>query len=112
MVILTKADLVEDYSEQMRAAQKVAVGIGVYAISAKTGFGLDLLEDYLKPGCAVMVAIESGELSKERWESYLKLKREARFSDDKEEYLHQKQQWHKDLAKWSKQIKKSGRYRK
>jgi len=212
VVILTKADLVEDYSEQMRAAQKVAVGIGVYAISAKTGFGLDLLEDYLKPrktivflgssgvgksslvnalagqemmavgdireddsrgrhttthrqlimlpsgvmmidtpgmrelgmwdvssglgeafsdvesyfgrckfndcrhqtepGCAVMAAIESGELSKERWESYLKLKREARFSDDKEEYLRQKQQWHKDLAKWSKQIKKSGRYKK
>ncbi|NLW00812.1 MAG: ribosome small subunit-dependent GTPase A [Clostridiales bacterium] len=29
-----------------------------------------------EPGCAVKMAIESGELSLERWESYLKLKRE------------------------------------
>ncbi|MGI6188348.1 MAG: ribosome small subunit-dependent GTPase A [Clostridiales bacterium] len=211
VIILTKADLVEDYSEQIRAAQKIAAGIGVYAISTITGFGLDMLNDYLnprktivflgssgvgksslvnvlagqeimavsgireddsrgrhttthrqliklpsgvmvidtpgmrelgmwdvsiglgeafsdvesyfglckfrncrhqtEPGCAVRAAIESGELSIERWESYLKLEREAKFSDNKEGFLRQKQQWHKELAKWSKQIKKNGRYK-
>jgi ribosome biogenesis GTPase len=208
VVILTKADLVEDYSEQMRASQKAAVGVGVYAISAMTGFGLDMLKDYLRPrktivflgssgvgksslinalagkkimavneireddsrgrhttthrqlirlpngvmiidtpgmrelgmwdvstglgeafsdvesyfgqckfsdcrhqtepGCAVRAAVECGELSNDRWESYLKLKREARFSDDKAGYLRQKQQLHKDISKWSKQMKKNG----
>jgi len=208
VVILTKADLVEDYSGHMRESQKVAAGANVHAISAITGFGLDALEDYIKPGktivflgssgvgksslvnalagqeimavgdireddsrgrhttthrqlimlpnramiidtpgmrelgmwdvstglgeafsdvegllgqckfndcrhqtepgCAIRAAIMSGELSDERWESYLKLKREAMFSDGKEEYLRQKQQWHKDIAKWSKQLKKNG----
>jgi ribosome biogenesis GTPase len=212
VVILTKADLVEDYSEQMWAAQRVASGADVYAISAITGFGLNMLEDYLKPGktivflgssgvgksslvnalagqefmevndireddsrgrhttthrqlirlqngamiidtpgmrelgmwdvstglgeafsdvesyiglckfsdcrhqtepgCAVKAAIMSGELSEERWESYLQLKREAKYSDDKAGYLRQKQQWHKDIAKWSKQRKKNGGVKK
>lgn len=208
VVILTKADLVDDYSEQMLAAQRVAAGIDVYVISIKTGFGLDSLKSYLKPGktvvflgssgvgksslvnalagqeimavgdireddskgrhtttrrqlimlpdgamiidtpgmrelgmwdvsiglgeafndvesffgkckfsdchhqtepgCAIKAAIMKGELSKERWESYLRLKREAEFSDDKAGYLRQKQQWHKNLAKWSRQRKKNG----
>jgi len=208
VVILTKADLVDDYSDQMLAAQRVAAGIDVYVISIKTGFGLDSLKSYLKPGktvvflgssgvgksslvnalagqeimavgdireddskgrhtttrrqlimlpdgamiidtpgmrelgmwdvsiglgeafndvesffgkckfsdchhqtepgCAIKAAIMKGELSKERWESYLRLKREAEFSDDKAGYLRQKQQWHKNLAKWSRQRKKNG----
>lgn len=57
-----------------------------------------------KPGCAVKAAIENGELMLDRWNSYLKLKREAKFSDDKSSYLRQKQQWHKELAK----LKKNG----
>jgi len=32
-----------------------------------------------EPGCAIRAAIEIGELPKERWESYLKLKREQTF---------------------------------
>jgi ribosome biogenesis GTPase len=212
VVILTKADLVEDYSGQMQTAQRVAAGIGVYAISVITGFGLDTLkDDYLKPrktvvflgssgvgksslvnalagqeimavkeireddsrgrhttthrqlimlpggamiidtpgmrelgmwdvsiglgeafcdvesffgrckfsdcrhqaepGCAVRAAIMSGELSGERWESYLKLKREAKYSDDKAGYLRQKQKWQKGIAKWSKDMKKNGKFK-
>ncbi len=208
VLILTKADLVEDFTEQMRAAEKVASGIGIYAVSAMSGVGIDALTDYLKPrktivflgssgvgksslvnalagsdimavneireddskgrhttthrqlimldsgvmiidtpgmrelgmwdvsqglgeafgdveqyfgkckfkdcrhqtepGCAVKAAIENGELPPDRWNSYLNLKREAKFSDDKGAYLRQKQQWHKELAKWSKQKKKNG----
>jgi len=52
-----------------------------------------------EPGCAIRAAIEIGELPKERWESYLKLKREANFSDDKEGYLRQKQQWSKKMKR-------------
>lgn len=61
-----------------------------------------------EPGCAVRAVIKSGELSSECWESCLRLKRETKFSDNKAVYLHQKQQWHKDLAKWNKQMKKNG----
>jgi len=211
VVILTKADLAEDYTEYIRAAQKAAVGVGVHAISAVTGFGMDMLKDYLKPrktivflgssgvgksslvnalaeqeimatgdireddsrgrhttthrqlirlpngvmiidtpgmrelgmwdvstglgeafsdvesyfgqcrfsdcrhqtepGCAVRAAIKSGELPRERWESYLKLKREARYSDKKAEYLRLKQQRNKDIARWSKQMKKNGGFK-
>ncbi len=208
VVVLTKADLVEDYSKQMREVEKIATGVGVYAVSAKTGFGMDTLSEYLKarktivllgssgvgkssftnalagnelmlvndireddskgrhttthrqlfmldsgvmmidtpgmrqlgmwdvsqglgesfadveqyfglckfsdcmhqsePGCAIKIAIENGELAKERWESYNNLKEEAQYSDDKAAYLRKKQQWHKDIAKWQKQKKKLG----
>lgn len=198
-VILTKADEIEDASTHVRAVEKMAAGVGVFAISAKTGFGLDLLSDYLKPGktivflgssgvgkstlvnalaggevmeagrirekdgrgrhttsrrqllllksgvlvidtpgmrelgmwnaseglgrsfsdveqylgqckfrncrhqsepgCAIKNAIQNGEFSHERWESYLQLETEARFSDDKAGYLREKEQWHKDIVK-------------
>lgn len=65
-----------------------------------------------EPGCAIKAAIENSELQPERWNSYLNLKREAKFSDDKGAYLCQKQQWHKELAKWSKQKKKNRGIRK
>ncbi len=212
VIILTKADLAEDYSEQIRAAKKIAAGAGVHAVSAITGFGLNTLSDYLKPrktiaflgssgvgksslvnalageklmtvneireddsrgrhttthrqlimlksgvmiidtpgmrelgmwnvstglgeafadveqylgkckfsdckhqsepDCAVKAAIASGELSQDRWNSYINLKREARFSDDKGAYLRQKQQRHKELAKWSKQKSRIGGLKK
>jgi len=54
VIVLTKADLVEDCSEQVLASQKVAPGVEVHAISTITGFGLDVLKDYLKP-CKTVV---------------------------------------------------------
>lgn len=207
VIILTKADLVDNFSEQIREVQKIAVGVGVYAISSITGYGLDELSEYLtpgktivflgssgvgksslvnalsgekimevneireddskgrhttthrqlimlksgvmiidtpgmrelgmwdvsggldeafadveqflgkckfndckhqtEPGCAIKAVIESGELSEERWNSYLILKNEAKYSDDKAGYLRKKQQWHKSIAKWNKQNKKN-----
>lgn len=207
-VILTKADLTDDCSEQLRAAQKLASGACVFAVSVITGYGLDMLSEYLKPGktivflgssgvgksslvnalagkevmttkeireddshgrhttthrqlimlrsgvmiidtpgmrelgmwdvseglgqsfsdvesylgkckfkdcrhgsepgCAVKAAISSGELSAKRWESYLKLKNEAKYSEDKEAYMKKRQQWGKDIARLTKEMKKKG----
>ena len=203
VIILNKADLADDYTAQVRAAEKVAANAGVYVISVKTGFGTDALGEYLKPrktivflgssgvgksslvnalagkkimavneiresdsrgrhttahrqlimlgsgamiidtpgmrelgmwdvskglgeafddvehhlglcrfsdcrhqtepGCAVRDAIARGELSRERWESYLKLKHEARYAGDKAGYLKEKKRWEKDIAKYQKQ---------
>ena len=60
VIVLTKADLAEDYSGQVRAAQKAAAGIGVYTVSVKTGAGLDALADYLKPRKTVVCLGSSG----------------------------------------------------
>lgn len=205
VVVLTKADLLDDFSDKIRAVEKIAANTGVYAVSAKTGYGIDRLSEYLKPrktivflgssgvgksslvnalageeimavneireddsrgrhttthrqlimlssgviiidtpgmrelgmwdvstglgeafgdverylgqcrfsdckhqtepGCAIRAAISSGELPQDRWESYLQLKREAKFSDDKAGYLHDKQKRYKDIAKSQKQLK-------
>ena len=212
IVVLTKADLVEEYSEYIRIAERTAMGVAVHAVSSKTGFGLDALADYMKPGstvvflgssgvgksslvnalageevmavngireddgkgrhttthrqlimlknramvidtpgmrelgmwdvsnglgeafedveqllgrckfndckhltepdCAIKEALANGTLSRQRWESYVKLKSEARYSDDKDSYLLHKQQRNKSIAKWSRQMKSAGKRRR
>lgn len=208
VILLTKADLISDYSAYVRAAEKAAPGAGVFAVSSKTGFGLDALTEYLKPrktivflgssgvgksslvntltgepimavneireddskgrhttthrqlimlpsgvmvidtpgmrmlgmwdvteglgeafgdveeflgrckfsdcrhqsepGCAVKEAIADGRLPLKRWESYLKLKMEARFSDDKATAMQERRKRNKEISRFTKQLKKSG----
>lgn len=205
VVVLTKADLVDEFDSYIRITESLAAGVPVYAVSSKTGAGLPALADYLtpgktvvflgssgvgksslvnalageeimdvngirendskgrhttthrqlimlksgvmiidtpgmrelgmwdvskglgeafadveqflgkckfsdckhqtEPGCAVKEAIANGELSRERWESYIKLKTEARYTDEKSAFLRKKQQRNKSIAKFNRQKK-------
>ena len=208
MVILNKADLLDDCSKQIRAIENIAPGVGIYAVSAKTGYGLTELSEFLKPrktivflgssgvgksslvnalageeimpvkeireddsrgrhttthrqlimlpsgamvidtpgmrelgmwdvssglgeafadveeflgkcrfpdcrheteqGCAVKEAIQNGELMQQRWNSYLKLKREAKFTDDWTGAIREKNERNKIIAKRRRYIKNKG----
>lgn len=59
-----------------------------------------------EPGCAVRAALESGELSKARLLSYLKLKAENAWSEDSESYLAAKEKKFKKIAKINKMNRK------
>lgn len=207
VVVLTKADLADDFSEMLINAELYAMGVPVHAVSAHNGYGMDALDRYFapkktvvflgssgvgksslvnalagkeimatngireddsrgrhttthrelimldcgamiidtpgmralgmwdvsggienafsdverffgcckfsdcrhesEPGCAIKAAIDSGELSLERWESYVSLVKEARYSDDKEGFLREKREWHKALSKGTRQLKKT-----
>jgi ribosome biogenesis GTPase len=61
-----------------------------------------------EPGCAVKAALESGELSHERWEHYNTLNREAKFTEDKSGFLREKSARLKSIAMQSKENKKNG----
>ncbi len=60
IVILTKSDLVEDFSEQIKAVKEIAKNIEVYAVSAKTGYGIDALSLYLQPRKTIVFLGSSG----------------------------------------------------
>ncbi len=92
--------------------------LGMWDVSSGLGEAFNDVESYFErcrfsdcrhenePGCAVRAAIESGELSAERLESYNKLKKEARYSDDKIGYLRERQQLHKSISKMNKHNRK------
>ena len=63
---------------------------------------------HAEPGCAVKEALASGELSPERYESYLKLRREARHASGRadERLRRERQQRDKAIAKLQKTFKK------
>jgi ribosome biogenesis GTPase len=56
-----------------------------------------------EPGCAIKAALQNGELSLERWNSYLQLKRESEYSEDPFEYLKKKKEKFKTIAKINKE---------
>lgn len=61
-----------------------------------------------EPGCKILEAIQNGELSKERYNSYIKLKNEARYNTDNEVFLKEKTKKFREIAKYNKNNKKNG----
>ncbi|MDY3745960.1 MAG: ribosome small subunit-dependent GTPase A [Lachnospiraceae bacterium] len=59
-----------------------------------------------EPGCAIRAALESGELDAERWNAYLKLKKENLVSAAGSSYLDAKKQKFKEISKMNKHNKK------
>lgn len=55
-----------------------------------------------EPGCKILEAIENGELSEDRFNSYIKLQNEARYNNDSESYLKEKKEKFKAIAKYNK----------
>ena len=60
VILLTKADLVEDYWEYLTRIERVAAGVNVHVVSAHTGCGLPRLNAYLQPGKTVVFLGSSG----------------------------------------------------
>lgn len=54
----------------------------------------------------ILEAIENGELSQDRFNSYIKLQNEARYNNDSESYLNEKREKFKNIAKINKANKK------
>lgn len=206
VVLLTKADLIEDPGEFTEKVGYAAPGVPVCAVSSRTGFGLEALDEYLQPGktvvflgmsgvgkssllntlmdrevmvvkeirsddargrhttthrqlfmlptgamvidtpgmrelgllcadenfsegfsdieelaagcrfsdckhssepgCAILAAIEQGEIPRGRWENYQKLKREALYSEDKTAAMREKFARNKEIAVWSRKRRK------
>lgn len=59
-----------------------------------------------EPGCKIREAIENGELSEERFEKYLSLKRESEYNTNSAQYLKNKKDKFKEISKINKHHKK------
>lgn len=60
VVILTKADLAEDYEEKIALTEEIAPGVDIHAISCYTGLGINALNRYLAPGKTLVLMGSSG----------------------------------------------------
>ena len=60
VILLTKADLVEDYWDHLTQVERVAAGVSTHVVSAHTGYGLQRLNAYLQPGKTVVFLGSSG----------------------------------------------------
>ena len=60
VILLTKADLVDDYWDFLTQVERVSAGVNTHVISAHTGYGLNRLNAYLQPGKTVVFLGSSG----------------------------------------------------
>jgi ribosome biogenesis GTPase len=59
-----------------------------------------------EPGCAVLAALEDGSLLPEQWRNYQVQKKETAYIESRSEFLRNKREWHKALAKANRHAKK------
>ena len=59
-IVLNKADECEDVALRVAEAERVAIGVPVFALSARTGQGMDALEALLSPGKTIVLLGSSG----------------------------------------------------
>ena len=60
VIILTKADLIDNYDSYVNSVEKAAPDVPVHIISAHTGHGLDILSKYFQPGMTIVFLGTSG----------------------------------------------------
>lgn len=60
VILLSKADLIEDADRKLEEMQSVAVGVPIHVVSTKANLGLDELSAYLEPGKTVAFVGSSG----------------------------------------------------
>ena len=60
VILLTKADLVDDYWDYLTQVERVSAGVNTHVVSAHTGYGLERLRAYLQPGKTVVFLGSSG----------------------------------------------------
>ena len=60
VILLTKADLIDDYWDYLTQVERVAAGVNIHVVSAHTGQGLNRLGAYLQPGKTVVFLGSSG----------------------------------------------------
>ncbi len=60
IVVLTKADLCDNYSSKAAEIEAIAPGMDIHVISTLTGFGMDTLDKYLKPATTLVFLGSSG----------------------------------------------------
>ena len=60
VILLTKADLAENYWDYLTQVERVAAGVNTHVVSAHTGYGLERLNAYLQPGKTVVFLGSSG----------------------------------------------------
>lgn len=63
VVLLTKADLCDEYEDKVNEVKEIAPGVDVLAISSLTGLGIEGLDQFLKP-CKTLVFLGSSGIGK------------------------------------------------
>lgn len=60
VIILTKRDLVDDYESYIYQVESIAIGVDIYAISCKTGEGIEDIRKYFEKGKTIVFLGSSG----------------------------------------------------
>lgn len=60
IVVLTKADLFENYEEKLLETENICIGVPVIVASSVTGQGLDIISNYFKKGDTIAFLGSSG----------------------------------------------------